>query len=1158
MFHKKTSKINSVIIVVFLIMLLLPIESLFAASPFSVKSSKQTNITLNGQTLISGDYINYGGKEVFDLKGSLDIQKQKGWTIYNVISKSPELPFRKEIGVTQDRVELTVQFELPAYHNKESLPKVFYKFKVPLETLNNMNWRAITGRTHKPEQKSGKITTSTPDGKLALCRWIAFTDDKDKNIVFDLDPKGMPSFHDYGPGDIISRWTVEKSGDFVEFSFGQRAETHGGVFTGKVIIFKGKFDDYMNRHAQSKFRYYSELPAQIQYSFGSPDPIKPFAKVDKQPFSGNTDFGWINNKNLTIARSDSNSVSLNNVHSPNDNKFICNIKRPGLYIVTLRSAAIDKNHGPFSVQSNDKPIVTDENISKGTIKNITFSQWLNTGPLELSFKGDWAISNASLQLLLHKEEDFSVKRGVWLIADFYEPTPINTSTSYLTEPDYQVYVTEIKIPAGNLEPEKMPELPPSEVLKPSSTNPDMVWRYGNYIAGFGPSNFGTFLEFDTEELIRKRLTELKNGNVNVVITNGLLGRHNFKNQLPRVQRTMKKIVQIAHEMDMTIIDHHDLTLVWNKDTATRTLVEELNKLQYTVKEYLPNRGFCISNPDMVNDNLDWLTQFILDTDIDGLMMDEVAYHGKNFCGCVYCRKQFKKDTGLTLPIDETSPLINNSDSILWKTWLQWRKKQVGDWGIKLRKRVMAVKPDFSFLKYTTGYGISNRNAPLSYGADIVENARAADFIGTEIMSRNVMASHRAVFSLRKIFNLFRLDYESPVFGLVYNIHNKDFAYFGWAMNEMHGQSTWDFGYDYAPHNAIQFEKRMDSMNSEPVAEIALVYSSSSRDWPKYAGSIAELQGISQILTDNHIQHVVISEKALTKERLNDYRLVVLPAVCCLSDIQIDQIKQYIFDGGNVLMTVHTGLLNQVGILRKSWPFKDILGAHIYPNFAKYSSGNDYRLVADGVSASYDMALLKVTIDQPQKVTSFINAIDGKGQELGPVALHADYGKGKIFYCSALLGKKNYEPESSPGREWKFQMNEPIAEMLIYGVNKALGSEPLKFSGVNIPSSVLTTVYREIKPSQFSTIVHLLNATGSYSLKPGMVVPSESPSPAFPALEQDIVFDITMENIKEGYCVSPDYGGKKNIRVEKIDDFRFRITVPKENLQTYSMIYLLEN
>ena len=66
-----------------------------------------------------------------------------------------------------------------------------------------------------------------------------------------------------------------------------------------------------------------------------------------------------------------------------------------------------------------------------------------------------------------------------------------------------------------------------------------------------------------------------------------------------------------------------------------------------------------------------------------------------------------------------------------------------------------------------------------------------DFLGTEIMTRNVLEASRAVMSYRKLKNSLHRAFGAPIYGLVYPEGDWDLAYFGWALNNMNGQITWE-------------------------------------------------------------------------------------------------------------------------------------------------------------------------------------------------------------------------------------------------------------------------------------------------------------------------------------------------------------------------------
>ena len=111
--------------------------------------------------------------------------------------------------------------------------------------------------------------------------------------------------------------------------------------------------------------------------------------------------------------------------------------------------------------------------------------------------------------------------------------------------------------------------------------------------------------------------------------------------------------------------------------------------------------------------------------------------------------------------------------------------------------------------------------------------------------------------------------------------------------------------------------------------------------------------------------------------------------------------------------------------------------------------------------------------------------------------------------------------------------------------------------VDIPENVLVTAYRQDNDGKEQILVHLLNATG-VRFKKGDPVPKRKSGDAFPALERDIAFDLRSESVGSGFVVSPDFPGKKEIGIESRGKGLFRVTVPKECLKAYAIIYLVED
>ena len=92
---------------------------------------------------------------------------------------------------------------------------------------------------------------------------------------------------------------------------------------------------------------------------------------------------------------------------------------------------------------------------------------------------------------------------------------------------------------------------------------------------------GNFSEFNTAEKIERRMNELQDSQIKTVIINGFLARHIFPEHRERVIRNLKAVAQAAHKRKMKVIDHQDLTLLWNHGTGIRNLTARTPELLKT-------------------------------------------------------------------------------------------------------------------------------------------------------------------------------------------------------------------------------------------------------------------------------------------------------------------------------------------------------------------------------------------------------------------------------------------------------------------------------------------------------------------------------------------------------------------------------------------------
>jgi hypothetical protein len=1137
--------------------------SLEAATPqpaggiFAQSDSPVTQIFWRGETLIEHDTINYLMGKTFADTGKMKRTNLGEWKIINVTSKNPNLQYRKEVAVRSDRVELTVQMNLPAFKNTLSMPSLTYSFDVPLNRLAGMKWTSLSGYSGELKKAEGQLTAQTPDGKFAgeLTRWIAF-EGQNKNIVFDLNPKGITPYVSIS-NDMAVWWDVVKKGNIVQFSISGGGREWGGVATGKMIIFEGTQKDYANHHSGNPYWYFSVIPSRYDFSFGSLPQSKEYRPVDTVKFDPEKGYGWAASEGLQQIDSKKQSLVFNGVTSTKDNTFLCRLDEPGLYIVRILSSNCTKEpFGPFAVSSNDKVKMEKLSVAPGKVKTVTFTEWLPAGIYRLGLKGNWILSDISFQMLLHREEDFSFNRGVWLVKDEYEPTPINSSQIFQPAPKYETAVAEFDLPPEKLtEPTTVPTISKEETALPDQKSPAMAWRYDGFVGGMGPDNNGTFLEFDTPEKITRRLKELKALGINVVLLNGFLTRHCHDFHQDRVTKTVAQTVKIAHSLGMKVLDHIELTILWNHEASLRVLTEHPDWFQRSVDTDTLLQGLCPLNPAYRKYWFDRVKKHIDATGIDGIMIDEVAYHSKLSCGCEYCRAKFTKDTNLVLPIGENVSPFDTKKSLLHNIWMDWRQKEMGDWWIEFRKEVLKDRPNFCIMGYVCEAGILS-DYDFQFAYDLFAMARGNDFVGTEIMSSNVMDNYRYVFATRRLYNLFREEYASPVWGLVYHQYDEYFAYFGWAMNNMLGQATWDcYPIANRPHtpNFLHWPGNMDKRLAKQIAEIAIIFPVKSRNFSPFEMPGFDSLGISQVLSDNHIPHRFLTEISLENvDRLRDFHLLILPSNSCLSDREIQTVCEFAENGGTVLLTGYTGLLDSYGQPRSKWAFADLLNCSVSSENT-WPSGTQIFWADKTGRTPYSRPLLKIELGE-KPVDILMNAFSPDGRILGPACISQNVGKGRIIYLAAQPGTGCYQRDFRKDEKWTYELDRPMSELLLNLVKQAWGNRPMNFSPVKMPTKVITTLWAEDTAHGRKTTIHLLNATGT-RIQKGDTVDNCKSLPAFPALTDDLVFEVDLPAFSKGYVTSPDYQGHKKIEVEKVGRFRYRVTVPKEALLAYSVVVL---
>ena len=973
---------------------------LAAGGDFSVKNSGDYfQIFYRNKVLVDSVIHKFSGLDKpYELKRSYT-ELPDGRKVWNIWSEHKESRFRQEIVLPAagDEVEITMLTEATA---DPKHPVRRGNITVPWQLVENMSYDGKTGRTVSVKDVTGVLSDNIKNNSSVRSgtsfRQFAVSDGKDFNIVFDMNPLGVGDFvSDYVWNSIRGLWGVYRRDGKLVFEYGDNFGKSGAHIGGKMRIYAGKRSDYKRYHHQTFSGSGDPLPPVRLYSFGARKHGKNYQPLDLTAAAGKND-GWLHNGNARIIGNQHPGVYYSALAGKNG-KFQLNDLEPGLYIITLGMGNFHNEPNNFRIKINGRLQTGFLSVDKQYAATVICPVWLEnadrTAVIEL--EGDYLLSTIGVQALLHSKEDYSFRRGIWAV-DGFEPSVLYRNEHYRPAAELQAAVRKFFLPEPGKETAGAFKKLDYPVAVEKTPRPGMQWRYNARFAALGSGNDSSLNEYTFQEDLERRLDFLKNKNINTIMVNGMLSRHTYKKHIDRATEELKKIVTAAHKRGMKVIDHQDLTLLWNIDQGFRVMCERIGETDRRLADMLPTPHFCPLNPVHREKAYQYFTDFILKTNIDALMIDEVAFWTHS-CACAACREKFHKDTNFYYPVNELDPRLTNKNDPLWKAFREWRKREIGSWWVGLRQRIKVHKPDFSFVAYNTHYGFSANWASLSLGLDLLQVGRGVDFLGTEIMSRNVLEAHRSVMTYRKMKNVLRYAYNAPVFGLVYPERHWDLAYFGWAMNNMNGQLTWESVLDKpsgkSDYHAFATEN-MDISQAVPMAEALLLFSAQSRDWNRGFGYRPELMGTAQTLEEMHIPYDMISEFNLTKDFLKNYKLLHIGASGCLSDEQLKAIKEFAYNGGTVIVAPLAGIFDELGNERSKWGFADVFGFSY--NFQKLRSLWVKSLFdPSGKEIPLKHKLLYYRPDEYTIHTDSSYFINYGGAKM-PITTEKSYGKGKFI------------------------------------------------------------------------------------------------------------------------------------------------------------------
>lgn len=522
---------------------------------------------------------------------------------------------------------------------------------------------------------------------------------------------------------------------------------------------------------------------------------------------------------------------------------------------------------------------------------------------------------------------------------------------------------------------------------------------------------------------------------------------------------------------------------------------------------------------------------IMDYGVQGFHIDMIdqGFGPPYGCACPVCKRMFKEQYGLEMPIsitwDET-----------WKKFLEFRYNTSANFEKALyqhiKQRNKKISVDFNY----------HGNPPFSFevGQRPVQHGENGDFITGETgiwgfsaltvglnaeFYRSAVPHQRVQVAIQRGVRMYHDQTTRPLNDIRWELLT--LCAHG-AFVTMVDKLGFDGTLDPVAYNRIgkafqEIHEKKSFFSYKPVYEVGIYFSSKTRDWiakEQPASYFASFLGAHKAMVYEHIPWGILFDENCTYEKLSQLPVVILPNIGILSTEEITMLTKYVQEGGKLIITGLTGCYDDLGNIG-TYRLEPLTGCEFISKMDSEDNwislepeqSNEEKSLSDGIEHTHvngtdykNAPTMPILVKGPAGIFKTTSAqtvgklwkpyrtqrqIEGKeGTELpmspetvvGPAIFINHVGKGTVltFSCS---------PDNALGSEYAL----PECRKLLANAVRHLNPNPQ--IQIDAPTCVETVLLQ--KPENNSYLIHCI----AYP-SPPQTIPQKNRPYVLPALIED--------------------------------------------------------